>query len=57
MLDGAKGLYHGTFGEIVKQMMAMTTGEQNHHVIQKLSDRMNEDGENEALASGSDYPG
>ena len=57
MLDGAKGLYHGTFAEMVKLMMAMTPGERSHHVIQKLGDRMYDVGEIEALASASDYPG
>tara|TARA_B100000678_G_scaffold220221_1_gene187556 strand:+ start:315 stop:587 length:273 start_codon:yes stop_codon:yes gene_type:complete len=57
LLDGAKGLYHGTFAEMVKLMMEMTPEERRHHVIQKLGDRMYDVGEIEALAASSDFPG
>ena len=57
LLDGAKGLYHGTFAEMVKLMMEMTPEERRHHVIQKLGDRMYNVGEIEALAASSDFPG
>lgn len=57
VLDGAKGLHHGTFLEMVKLMMAMTPEERQGRVIQKLGDRMYPVGEIEAIAARPDYPG
>ena len=57
LLDGAKGLYDGTFAEMIKLMMAMTPEERAGHVIQKLGDRMYTTGDVEAIAARPDYPG
>ncbi len=57
VFDGAKGLYEGTFAEMVKLMIQMTPQERTNHVIQKLGDRMYSASEIEAIASRPDYPG
>ena len=57
LLDGGKGLYSGTFGDMVKLMMAMAPEERAEHVIQKLGDRMYRPSEIETLAAQPEYPG
>tara|TARA_B100001765_G_scaffold194379_1_gene143262 strand:- start:265 stop:537 length:273 start_codon:yes stop_codon:yes gene_type:complete len=57
LLDGAKGLYDGTFAQMIKLMMAMTPEERSAHCIQKLGDRMYTAGDVEAIAARPDYPG